>query len=495
MNQCNLTQTRDQPRFSILVPLEGDRGDLLACLQQWRTQRFPRDQFEVLLLSQRADAANDQGRALSDRFLCAEGGNLSKVYDVGARGARGEFLVFTESHCVPEPDFLEQLDLHLRSTGQVGACCRIIPVCDNALARVDALLTEEGYAVFRQEGDWRKFNVQAVALSRRAYLAVGGLAHRYDRYAEMLLAATLRDRGLTMGYAAGASVRHRFRTGLRGVLMDIEAYVAGESLYRWEHPGASRVGHTFIPEFTHEEEKSELHWELCRVLAAEWFRRGRRCERQVLRQHAGRWLRGGARARWWAALASQAAILRCHFWRWREARLERAYRRVWTAASQWSRLRFLRRRPQPPATPVADGSLDITELAEHDMLGLHALEQHRGESFRWTGRAAVLRLPLGANTREVVLATRGLRHDPELTVFIQGRRLDASAVHVEPNVIRLVVPGCAASRDSCLILLCNPLLPWLHGADDRRELGIPIFSICWQAFVSAGARDLASFAA
>jgi hypothetical protein len=453
----------------------------------WRGQRFDRGAYEILVLSDGSGAPADLpegGFRDQERFLCEPGANLSRLYDVGARAASGRFLVFTESHCVPERDFLAALDSHLQATGDVGACCRVLPVCDNALARMDHLLCEEGCSVFRGDGDWRKFNVQGVALERDTYLEVGGLRHRYDRYAEMLLAAALRDRGRRMGYAAAPTVHHRFRTGLLDVLKDVAAYVDGESAYRRDHPGPDAVGHTFLTTLPDDVYKTDLLAVLVSalgrdVISRDAWRRSHAALSAFVRA-ATRWL-GAASAGWRAAGGTWMAMGRCHVWRWHPARLERAYRQMWTSATRWRQLRAMPAAPRalPPARWPASGSWRVDEWPEEHVLGLHAREELHGEPFRWTARTAVLRLPPGPGPREIVLETRGLRRDPGLGLraYFQGRRLPGSAVRVEPEAVRLTVPESRPYEPGYLVLLCRPLRPWTRGVADARELGLPLFAV------------------
>lgn len=486
------SETSVTPRFSILIPVEGHRGDLLDCLAGWRDQTIIRDHFEILLLSDGNDLGSPKEmaiRGLVDRILCEEGASQTCLYDLGARESRGHFLVFTESHCVPGPEFLNLLDLHLRATGHTGACCRMIPQSDNALARMDELLCEEGCSIYRQQGDWRKFNVQGVALARDAYLGVGGLQHRYDRFAEMLLAASLRDHGLTMSYAEKPTVRHRFRTNLRDVLADIEAYVGGENLYRAEHAGKDQVGHSFLPVLSQDEHKPQLLNNLARTLLADFLRQGWLRGQGVLRgaflEATKRWLHGGRLAYWLATLGTWVSVAKCHLFRWHRKWLERAYRQVWVSASRRTRLGFLLDQWKPrPAQLVEQGRVAITDLADSDWFGLHALESYDGEPFRWTHRTAVIRLNLGRGEQEIVLETRGVRREPvplELIAYLDGSRLPANAILVEADCVRLRIPKRPGSdQPSHLVLACRPIRPWKRGQPDQRELGLPLFAIRWR---------------
>jgi hypothetical protein len=146
----------------------------------WLTrQSLPRDAFELVLGSNGADPAVERDVAdllrPCDRVLIEHGANRSRLYDLGARAARGGFLFLTESHCHPEPDCLAELDRFLRTTGHVGACCRSVGHARRFHDHLDLLMFEEGFHVFTRAGDWRKVSVHGFTLRRPISLEVGGL--------------------------------------------------------------------------------------------------------------------------------------------------------------------------------------------------------------------------------------------------------------------------------------------------------------------------------
>ena len=89
-----------------------------------------------------------------------------------------------------------------------------------------------------------------MALRRDAYLAVGGMQHQYGRFAEMLLAAALRDSGNELGYASESVVTHHYRETLQEIIDGTDEYVASECGYRAANPGPDRVGHSYFPELS-----------------------------------------------------------------------------------------------------------------------------------------------------------------------------------------------------------------------------------------------------
>jgi hypothetical protein len=371
-----------------------------------------------------------------------------------------------------------------------GACLRSIPVCDNHYAQIDARTFEEGYRVFRQDGDWRKVNVHGFALRKTVYEAVGGLACRYGRFAEMMLAAELRDRGHRLGYAEDAAVLHHYRSTLAELVEGIDEYIRGESIYRAEHPGPDRIGYSFLPDSDNPfaSEHKAMRWAVCRTLGFDWLFRGG-CLRKAIGRAFWPALANGLAAslfgsRWHtgsAALLTKLAMGRCWWRRDNAHKLDAAYRDLIVQATRLSRWRFLAEQPaESNGLPPARSRYSILEIPEGHSLGLHNVEWSDGRPFRWTGRCAAFRLHADEAPRAVHIDTMNLRHFPmplNLSAFLNGSALTVSDL---PNgMIRLDVsqPARPAAGEQILVLACNPFSPWSVGVCDQRELGLPIASL------------------
>lgn len=95
------------PRFSVIVPVYRHWDLVPPLLEALAGQTLPADTFEVLLInndpSKPAQVATLPGTV---RILpCTDPGSYA-ARNEGARAARGEWLVFTDADCRPEPDWL-----------------------------------------------------------------------------------------------------------------------------------------------------------------------------------------------------------------------------------------------------------------------------------------------------------------------------------------------------------------------------------------------------
>ena len=120
------------------------------------------------------------------------------LYDVGARQAQGQWLLFTEAHCAAEPDCLERLAAFLENHREslVGACLRTATDGNrDPVALAEERWYREGFEQWSREGDWRKVTIRGTAIRRDIYQAIGGFRSEFGCFAESLLAADLHTAG------------------------------------------------------------------------------------------------------------------------------------------------------------------------------------------------------------------------------------------------------------------------------------------------------------
>jgi glycosyltransferase involved in cell wall biosynthesis len=107
---------RDQPLVSVVVPTRNRREILQRCMEALASQSH--GSYEVIVVD---DGSTDDTPDFVQRF-CTEHPELNIRYlrsdvhvganpsrNLGVREARGEFVAFTDSDCIAEPDWLERL--------------------------------------------------------------------------------------------------------------------------------------------------------------------------------------------------------------------------------------------------------------------------------------------------------------------------------------------------------------------------------------------------
>ena len=166
----------------------------------------------------------------------------------------------------------------------------------------------------------------------------------------------------------------------------------------------------------------------------------------------------------------------------RTDRLLPAYRALWAGLAKQSGLHALSTMRAEAldraSSSTADGSA-MGEVPEDWLVGFHDVEEYDGERFRWSGPLAALKLPLELDRYLLRIRTRGLRRGVRLRAFLNGRPLLVHDCQSESGEIRLALRRThfRKTRFQYLVLLCEPLRPWLHGVPDRRELRLPVFGV------------------
>ena len=476
------------PHFSVVFPLPDHRGLALDAVASWtRAQTYPRDRFELVLLSDGSEPElDDKIRALlgpGDRLIVHGTDNESLLYDLGAREARGRWLLFSEPHCIAEPQCLAELADYLATHAVDGACLRSIGISPTRMAQLEEGQFEIGFAQFGRPGDWRKVILRGVAIDREAYLQSGGFEYEFGGFSEWALAATLHAQGRRLGYAAGAAVRHLYTTNMNTLLPHVLCFSAGEIRYR-DHQTAEYCDRYFgLP--AEWADRGAGQRDAARALGRAMLRRllrwGKRHDtRRLLKawlQHLPvAWL-GWRPRRWAATLAMRWAMLRCWL-RPNQANYWHMYQQI----ARLGRIQGLAQRvtATPPAVS-GPGAFTIDDLPEDSLIGFHPREVWKGEPFRWTSAIAALPLALPPGDYQLTLETRKLHwgHAAEsLHLTLDGKALPCETDGARERLqCRFTIAARRKRRVAWLVLTCEPRQPWKENQPDSRELGIPIFAV------------------
>jgi predicted dehydrogenase len=486
---------------SVIIALPDHRGHALDCVESWvRGQTYRRDRFEVIVVTDGSDGALEarvkELLGPGDQMLCHATANELLLYHLGAQKARGNLLFFTEPHCIAEAECLEELVKFFATHDYDGACCRSVGICSNTMARMEERLFEEGFRAFSRRGDWRKVILRGFAIYRDVYFQEGGFEVEFGRFAEWAFAARLHSRGRKLGYAPGPAVRHAYTSSFRELVPPVREFSWGECAYRASHPAEYCERY-----FGHAQEWAQRGWfrpglarSACRAILGSLraATRGRGGRRSML------WAQGKALLRLLpmgllgprskvvaAAAAVWTARARCAIWRFHIPRLYRAYCDAYERVVRYSRIAFVAQDLPTSVSEVPEVCrVRPAEILESCLVGFQAIEWSNGESFRWAGPVAILRLRVPRGAYHVEIDTRSLRDGGvplRLSVFFNRTMIPPASVGMRDGVVSFPISRSmfSPSPEQLLILTCNPVRPWKSGSPDRRELGLPIFSIAF----------------
>jgi glycosyltransferase involved in cell wall biosynthesis len=103
----------DKPFVSVIIPLGDHRGHALEAIESWMRQTCPREDYEVIVITDgrepKLEAAVARLLTPRDQCLCCHEGSLHDCYNAGARAARGQVFLFTESHVKADADCVAEI--------------------------------------------------------------------------------------------------------------------------------------------------------------------------------------------------------------------------------------------------------------------------------------------------------------------------------------------------------------------------------------------------
>jgi predicted dehydrogenase len=479
------------PDVSVVLVLPDHRGWAERAVASWLDeQTLPADRYELIVVSDGADPDLETRleRLLrpQDRLLRRPGAHEIVLYDVGARAAQAPTLLFTEPHCVAEPECLDEVLGYLERTRYDGACLRSVGVSSNEPARLEERYFDQGFRESSREGHWCKVILRGFALRRDAYVAAGGFEGEWGRFSEFALAVALHRRGHRLGYATGACVRHAYTQSLWALVPPGADFAEGECAYRAARGDAALEGYIEPGPVWRRRHQSDprvarrLVRAALRVLARPGTWRWRGAPRAVV--DAGR--RCAARAVFGSRLDRGRVRVRVALG-WARSRLPgreadrmAAFESAYTGIVSLAQLRWVDQHRPGPAPLEAARRFAVADLPNDRLAGFHAPERAGGRAWRWAAGLAQLDLPVPPGACELRLDTGGVRPDgaPPLAVFVNGRRIALAAG--EGGRLWGRVPE-RALRDGRaeLVVVSVPLRQWRQGSSDRRELGLPLVSV------------------
>ncbi len=499
-----------RPAVSVIVPLESHRGYAMRCIRAWATeQTFPRERFEIVVAAPPGYPAEelDEIRALLaplDRVLELDAGHDMDLCVHAAAEASGELLLFTESHCLPEPETLARARATAsRRPEWAGFSSRSEPITGNLLSTIEAETYGRDIAYGVIDHPWRKVLDQCFVVRRDAYARAGGFEPAFGHFAEWLIAARFHALGLTIGYAPDVCIHHLYVGDLGEWSRFTANFVEGQMAYLALDPG-DPLHPMFdeIPEWSGRHKlRPRVARRICRILLRDLAQVPATRPAELLsatRHWHWRLLAGWG---WRASAGPTAAVavaearrhatrlaLRLDLLRRDRDRAAVRFELCCDAIVKAERTAFVRRwirdrdevedGTSAPRRTIA-GTWAPGRPAERHGVGFHLASGEGDERIRWSEPAAYVELPLAPGRHAVTV--RWLMRPPTrgpwcLAFYLDERRLRSDRVRVLEDRAELVVDVAASAAPPRLGWVCAA-----HRAEgDGRALGLPVTSVSWR---------------
>jgi glycosyltransferase involved in cell wall biosynthesis len=223
-----------RPFVSVVIPVYNDPDRLTTCLAALQAQTYPKSLYEVIVVDNGSDAPID---AIVSRFpFAAAAAREATPGSYAARNkglslAKGEVIAFTDSDCIPAPDWIERGVVKLSSVancGLVGGRIDLVfrdPRCPRAVELYDAVMIGLPQRTFVEE---KQYGATAnVFTFRRVIDHVGPFDATLKSNGDNEWGKRVHRAGYTQVYGDDVRVSHPARDSLRGLLKKVIRVTGG----------------------------------------------------------------------------------------------------------------------------------------------------------------------------------------------------------------------------------------------------------------------------
>ena len=169
------------PVFSLIIPTYSRPQEIAECLQSLTALNYPRHDYEVIVVDDGSPmdlqpVVSPFVEQLNLRLIKQSNSGPAKARNAGAKVAKGQFLVFTDDDCQPEPNWLSAFATGFQSAphsllgGQT-----INKLSNNIFSEASQLLIDYLYDYYNvQRNSPLFFASNNIALPREVFEKIGG---------------------------------------------------------------------------------------------------------------------------------------------------------------------------------------------------------------------------------------------------------------------------------------------------------------------------------
>jgi len=236
------------PLVSVVVCAYNADRTMDACLESLRTMSYPN--YEVVVVN---DGSTDRTLEISQehqrrydadpdapRFILIDQPNkgLSVARNVGADAGNGEIIAYTDSDCVPDPDWLSFLVYRFVRSGFVAVGGPNFPPPEPSLVPAAVAVSPGGPThVLLDDEVAEHIPGCNMAFTKEALLELNGFEPIFAAAGDDVdFCWRLQNRGHPVGFSAAATVWHYRRNTVKAYLKQQMGYGKAEALLYFKHP-------------------------------------------------------------------------------------------------------------------------------------------------------------------------------------------------------------------------------------------------------------------
>jgi GT2 family glycosyltransferase len=175
-----------QPFFTIVIPTCARPEQLSACLGSITRLDYPRDRFEVIVVDDDSpqsprDIVDSFNQIIAVKLLTQSHAGPAAARNKGAGGANGDFLVFTDDDCLPQPEWLSAFARQFGLTPDSLLGGRTLnALSDNLCSAASQAVIDAVYLYFNTNDRALFFASNNFAVPAETFLRLGGFNEEFQ---------------------------------------------------------------------------------------------------------------------------------------------------------------------------------------------------------------------------------------------------------------------------------------------------------------------------
>jgi len=229
------------PFVSVIVPVFNDSERLRLCLQALQNQTYPQNLYEIIVVDNGSDEDTEGVvREFNSVILLHEKKRSSyAARNKGISFSKGDILAFTDSDCIPAPDWIEKGVINILNIPNCGLLAGKIIVFFKNPQRHTAVELYEATLAFPQKHFVEKMGFGATAntfMLREVINKVGVFNDKLKSCGDVEFGQRISSHGYKVAYADDTCVYHPARQTLRELYEKHSRIIKGQcDLLRIKH--------------------------------------------------------------------------------------------------------------------------------------------------------------------------------------------------------------------------------------------------------------------
>lgn len=161
--------------ISVIVPAYNAEKTLSQCLSALAAQSIPAERYEVILVD---DGSTDETRKIPEEFdvkcIYQKNQGPATARNRGVESAQGSIILFTDSDCIPQPDWIEEMIRPFSDLDVIAVKGAYKTSQNDLTAKFVQIEFEERYRLLLNNEYIDMIDTYSAAFRKSAFLSLGG---------------------------------------------------------------------------------------------------------------------------------------------------------------------------------------------------------------------------------------------------------------------------------------------------------------------------------